>query len=262
MDHSGLALPRSVVLALWLQEVGAGAAPVRRLLEAVQGDDEPHGVRIADDSAELGGTLSELVAAWASGQRTVAAVLPAPGDPTGVPSAVSSAATHAGECVLVHTDQGAWAAVPQVEAFGSVYEQGHLVTWEVQRAPDWRTTFQGQVGSLAESESELRVALTQATEALAALDVARWRPDAADAIAALRTGVDPGWALPSGIDGRRVRVLGSAARLRAIVELATADDGGAVNLWQADQRSTALREVDRAARRAMSAATQQQPARP
>ena len=50
-------------------------------------------------------------------------------------------------------------------------------------------------------------------------------------------------------------MLASAARLRAIVTLATADDGGAVNLWQADQRSTALREVDRAARRALSAAT-------
>ncbi|NKY40086.1 hypothetical protein HGA02_11250, partial [Cellulomonas septica] len=57
-----------------------------------------------------------------------------------------------------------------------------------------------------------------------------------------------------GIDGRRVRVLASAARLRGIVALATQDDGGAVNLWQADQRSTALREVDRVARRAMAAA--------
>ena len=50
----------------------------------------------------------------------------------------------------------------------------------------------------------------------------------------------------------------SAAAVHATpsgVLLATADDGGAVNLWQADQRSTALREVDRAARRAMSAAT-------
>jgi len=49
-------------------------------------------------------------------------------------------------------------------------------------------------------------------------------------------------------------VLASAARLRAIVALATQDDGAAVNLWQADQRSTALREVDRMARRAMAAA--------
>ncbi|WP_158068926.1 hypothetical protein [Cellulosimicrobium sp. CUA-896] len=50
-------------------------------------------------------------------------------------------------------------------------------------------------------------------------------------------------------------MLEQAVRLRAIVELATVDDGGAVNLWQADQRSTALREVDRASRRAVGAAT-------
>jgi hypothetical protein len=63
--------------------------------------------------------------------------------------------------------------------------------------------------------------------------------------------------LPDGLDGRRAAVLASAARLRAIVALATQDDGAAVNLWQADQRSTALREVDRMARRAMAAAASQ-----
>jgi hypothetical protein len=58
-----------------------------------------------------------------------------------------------------------------------------------------------------------------------------------------------------------VRVIGSALRLRAIVDLATADDGAAVNLWQADQRTTALRDVDRAARRALAVATHPGPPR-
>ena len=40
-----------------------------------------------------------------------------------------------------------------------------------------------------------------------------------------------------------------------VVALATEDQGGAVNLWQSDQRSTALRQVDHLARRAMSAAS-------
>ncbi|KGM17117.1 hypothetical protein N867_10115, partial [Actinotalea fermentans ATCC 43279 = JCM 9966 = DSM 3133] len=62
-------------------------------------------------------------------------------------------------------------------------------------------------------------------------------------------------ALPPGLEPRRARVLALAARLRVIVELASDDDGGAVNLWQADQRSAALRHVDHAARRAMCAAT-------
>ena len=61
--------------------------------------------------------------------------------------------------------------------------------------------------------------------------------------------------LPEDVPQRNVTVLTMAARLRAIVALATQNDGGATNLWQADQRTTALREVERAARRALSAAT-------
>ena len=250
-----LALPRSVLLALWLQGVGTGSGPLQRALAAVQGDDEPHEVSAGDDAGLAGDALADLFTAWASGARDVAAVLPAPGDLAGVPAAVSRAAVDAGECVLVRTAAGSFAAVPTVEEFGSALEPGHLVRWEVTTVPDWRTALLASLGSLADAERELRLALISATEALASLDVARWRPDAADAIAALRSDTGLRWPVPPELDGRRVRVLASAARLRAIVSLATADDGGAVNLWQADQRSTALREVDRAARRAMSAAT-------
>ena len=72
-----------------------------------------------------------------------------------------------------------------------------------------------------------------------------------------RDGSLPADRLPAGLTAwpQRVRVLTQAARLRAIVGLAAEDEGGAVNLWQSDQRSTALREVDRLARRAMTAAS-------
>lgn len=247
MEVRSLTLPRSVLLALWVQLVAHGSGPLERAVHAVQGDDEPHTV-----TGEVSGNLADLVAAWAGGAREAAALLPVPGDVAGVPTEVSHAAGAAGECVLVHTSTGSFAAVPQITTFGSVYEPGHLVTWAVRRVPDWRTALLG-TGSLAQAERDLRGALVAATEALAALDVARWRPDAAEAIAALRS--DVAWPVPTRLDARRLRVLIAAARLRAIVELATADDGGAVNLWQSDQRSTALREVDRAARRAMCTAT-------
>ena len=141
-----------------------------------------------------------------------------------------------------------------VERFGSELEPGHLVTWEVTEVADWRHSVHAHTGSLGEAERDLRQGLLQATEALQRLDVARWREDAAQSIAALRDIGLPAWRLPDSLDGRAVRVLTSAARLRAIVALAAQDDGAAVNLWQADQRSTALRDVDRMARRAMSAA--------
>src|SRR5690606_41275843 len=100
-----------------------------------------------------------------------------------------------------------------------------------------------------------RAARRVARGARDALDVARWREGAAGAIADLRAGGAPTRQLPASVPPRAVQVLTQAVRLRAIVDLATADDGGAVNLWQADQRSTALREVDRASRHAVGAAT-------
>lgn len=245
-----LDLPRSALLALWLH--GVDATP-RRTVVAVRGDDEPHDV--TGPSVPLGTSLDELVAGWLAGAAQAAAVLPVPGDVAGLPAEVAEAAVEAGECLLVHANGRSWAAVPEVEQFGSDLEPGHLVTWQVEEVGDWQLRLPGAVGTLTEAETALRGAMREATDALASLDVARWRPDAAEAVASLRADVDPQWPLPSGLAPRALRVLVTAVRLRAIVSLATADDGGAVNLWQADQRSAALRHVDHAARHAVAAAT-------
>ncbi|WP_407318071.1 hypothetical protein UQW22_15880 [Isoptericola halotolerans] len=244
-------LPRSVVLALWLQSLGVSHGLAVR---SVTDDDEPHVVVGLPGAGTGQVTLKELVAAFSDGPREVCAVLPAPGDPSGVPAPAAAAATESGECLLVSTPAGAWAAVPSITTFGTALEPGHLVTWEVVDVPPWSTLVAGALGSLADAERELRSSLVVATEALDALDVARWRDDAADAIERVRHSTTAGWPVPD-LDGRRARVMQLATRLLAIVDLATDDDGAAVNLWQVDQRSTALREVERTARRALSAAT-------
>ena len=254
-DTELLALPRSVLLALWLEGAGPGREHVRRAAHSIQSDDEPHAVEGAEGVVTDGSTLEELLAAWSGRGTHAAALLPVPGDVSGLPPVVADLAVDAGECVLVAAGPQSWAAVPEIVQFGSVHEVGHLVTWHVRAIPDWRLRLPGVVGTLSEAEQALRRALVSATEALVGLDIARWRPDAAASIASLRSDADPGWALPSGLAPRALRVLASAIRLRAIVEVATADDGGAINLWQADQRSAALREVDHAARRAVAAAT-------
>ncbi|GAA1869053.1 hypothetical protein [Myceligenerans crystallogenes] len=254
-------LPRSVVLALWLRGAG-GTTDMPDAADAaacVEGDDEPHrvhGLPGVGDGTDLG----TLVTTWTAGPRTVAALLPSPGDPAGVPAAAGHAATEAGECVVVTTPAGSFAAVPAITPFGSHLEPGHLVEWQVHPVPDWSTGLLGAIGTLSDAERELRSSLITATEALDALDVARWRDDAREAIERLRSADTARWPVPE-LDGRRARVLQLATRLRAIVALGSfdadgrRDDGGAVNLWQADQRSTALREVDRTARHAISAAT-------
>jgi hypothetical protein len=242
-----LHLPRSVLLACWLWGSDGRAAAAVPLLE---GTDEPHLV--------VGGPwpdLPALLAATGVERRDVAAVLPAPGDAIVGPRE----AVGAGEAVLLgptHDGGRALALVPQVERFGSDLEPGHRVSWHVMDVPDWRTAILGVVGSLDEAERGLADGLRIATGALVRLDVAHWPARDAERIAAVRDGVLPARRLPPRLaaEPRRVRVLTQAARLRAIVDLARRDDGGAVNGWQADQRSTALREVDRLARRAMGAA--------
>lgn len=239
------ALPRSVLLALWL----TGSGDPDRAVAAVQDDDEPHAVDADGERC----TLPEWWT-WLGTVEEAAVVLPVPGEPVAAPPAVSQDAVLAGECVLLRAGTRTVAAVPHVEQFGSAYEPGHLVTWRAVAVPDWRTAVWAQVGTLEDAERDLRQGLLTATEALTSLGVERWRPDAADAIAGVRDGALPEHRLPRGVAPQRLRVLSSAARLRGIVELATQDDGGAVNTWQADQRATALREVDRVARRAMAAA--------
>lgn len=248
-------LPRSVVLALWLG-AGSRGAGAEHAARVVQGDDEPHTVD------GLGGeaNLVTLVEAWggaASARRAtaVAALLPAPGDAAGVPAEIALDAVEAGECVLVENAAGAFAAVPVVERFGSDLEPGHLVRWLVRPVEPWRLRLLGTLGTLEEAERGLRTALGTAVEALDALDVSRWREDAAVEIARLREPVDLSPVLPPVLDPRRVRALSQAVRLHAIVQLASADDGGAVNVWQSDQRGAALRSVEVASRHAMSAAT-------
>ncbi|NAZ77752.1 hypothetical protein GTQ99_20390, partial [Kineococcus sp. T13] len=190
-----------------------------------------------------------------AGPAVLLLALPVPGDPRGLPgpAALNVAALEAGECVVVELAglQQRWALVPEVTEFGSAWEPGALVTWSLRAAAPRRAP---ESTGLADSERELRLALATATQALASLDVARWREDAADRIAAVRDGALAPDALPPGTSPRAARVLQTAARVLAIVELATEDDGAAITSWEATSRAQALREVAAVARRALTAA--------
>jgi len=240
-------LPRSVVTALWLGALRRDPTLLPPALAAIQGQDEPH-------TTGDGHGLEELLTALATDAQLVHAALPAPGAP-GVPAAATEPALAAGEALVVRTPGGqTTTAIPVVTEFGSVWEPGAMVTWQVVVTsavvplPD----------SLGEARRDLTEALELAIETLTQMDVARWREEAATDIASLASAeVPPAVArvLPPGLAVRSRDLLVRAARLQAIVALATEDDGAAVNTWQVDQRAAAMRHVDSTARRAMVAVT-------
>jgi hypothetical protein len=255
-----------VLLSLWGTAVLQGRAPVEAAVRVTTGADEPHTVGGEDQpvSASPGGPgLHDLLDHLQDRATALRALLPAPGDALGLPPvpAAVAAAVDAGEAVVVVPvpgDAPGWTYVPVVEPFGSEHDQGFVVGWHGWRHPPGTRLPAPAFGDLPEAERALRTALTQVTEALASLDVARWREDAADRIERLRDGGVDHRLLPPGTGARAVRVIGTAARVRGIVEVAALDDGGSVSGWEASRRAELLREVDATARRALAAAASAQ----
>jgi hypothetical protein len=254
------ALPRSGRLAAWGTAALTGTVEPARAARVITGEDEPHVITgpgpawlPLPDDADLARLLSSAAAGASPG---LTLVLPVPGDPVGLPGPpeFNAAAVDAGECVLVLPPPGGHPAglIPEVTEFGSAWEPGALVIW--------RTFVTGPAPpppgehTLAEAERALREAMLVTADDLAMLDVARWRPDAADRISAARSaGVDLN-ILPPGTPARAARVLATATRVRAIVELAMEDDGAAVTGYEATRRalSTACRHAVVAATNAVT----------
>ena len=245
---------RSGVFAAWTSAWLAGEAAYDDVVARVTGDDEPHrvtGLPGAAGEVPLGWVLPVLRERAADGVR---AVLPAPGDPRGLPGPgpFTSAALAAGEAVLGR----GLGLVPRVTEHGSALDRTCCVLWTAYQvaepAPDPLT--------VPEAEHDLTAATRDAAAALAALDVARWRPEVADGLARVRRGSTPD--LPPGREGRAVRLLAQADRLAAVLDLAGADaPGGAVNGAEARARDAALRPLATAVRRARLAAYNAVPSR-
>jgi hypothetical protein len=262
-----LEVPRSARLAAWGSAFLAGTARLTDLLAAVTAGDEPHAVSAHPELMSSPG-LPFAIAAGQAGQAGLAelleqlrtarcpglrVVLPVPGDALGLPGPASfnRVAIQAGECVLSlpGPDGTGWGLIPAISEFGSQWEPGTLVSWTVYPVENRP----GQLGlAVADADRELREVLTEATELLAGLDLSGWRPSrAADALPG--TALAPS-SLPPGVTARAVRVLASAARVRAIVALATEHPGVALDDWHEQRRAEALRRLDTVARHAVTAA--------
>jgi len=162
--------------------------------------------------------------------------LPVEGDPVGLggPTSFNLAALEAGEAVVV----GGSGLVPEVD--------GGQLRWVLHEAA------RRQLPDVGEAARTLRGALASTATRLAELDVARWRPEVADALTNLRA--DDDLAPPPGTPPRCVELAHDALFAREVVALALQDDGGSVTAHEADARRGALVPLARAARHGLVAA--------
>lgn len=232
-------LPLSARFALWYSAWVAGAASLDASRDAIVGDAAAHDVLGLPDRDEPVPLILALGLLRTEGAQHAALALPAPGDPLGLagPAGFNGEVVDAGEGVLLTgTDLG---LVPHQAGAGVQWRCLPAVTGAA--APD-----------PSEADSALRRALLDASDRLAELDVARWRPEVADELMALRGHAD--LPLPEGMTPRAVRLVTLSTRCRTIVDLALSDDGAAVTAGEADARRHALLPLDHAARRGLVAA--------
>ncbi|WP_165969544.1 hypothetical protein [Nonomuraea terrae] len=171
------------------------------------------------------------------GLRELRLALPAPGDPLGLsgPAPFNAAAVDAGQAAIAVLDDRNLGLVPTLDRRGSSYVGVRL---EVHDSGPVRH----DLPSLAEAERELSDAMRSATEALTSVDGPMpGRPDR----------LDRGGELAPGYPARAHRVSTLATRLASALSLA--DERGLTS-GQTAVRGAALRELDRAVRRALVAA--------
>ena len=222
-----LGLPHSAALAWWLTAWLRGHEQTDHVLDALA-----EGTHLLDG----GSALDLLVRSRAGGATYAGLALPVDGDPLGLggPRDFNGAAMDAGQAVVA----GALGLVPE--------ERGETVQWRVfEAAPR-------QLPDVGEADRALRESLVAAAGDLADLDVARWRPEAADALMNLHH--RPALEAPLGTPPRCVDLAARGLQAWAIVDLARADDGGASSAYEVDRRRGLLQPLGRAARRAIVAA--------
>jgi hypothetical protein len=232
-------LPLSARFALWFSAWVTGRSSLDDTRDAIVGADAAHdvtGVPGSSGDEPLIVALGLLRSCRATGAGLA---LPVPGDPLGLggPGPFNTEVVQAGEGVVLEGAE--LGLVPRRTGAGVVWTCHHAVS-------------RRQLPDPSEADVSLRQALLRTTDVLADLDVARWRPEVADELMALRGTAD--FVFPAGMAPRAVRLASLATRCRTIVDLALEDDGGSVTAAEADARRRALVPLDHAARRGLVAA--------
>jgi hypothetical protein len=244
-----LSLPPAALLAVWGTAAVQGRTSLDEALDHVAGTGTAlrvSGLPGEDTPVGLSLALGRLRAAGTTGLRLV---LPRAGDPAGLPGPVAfnTEALAAGAAVLT-TGPTALGLLPELSTTPG--RRSATAAWRAYEVAPLRTT---DVPSLAEADLALQTTLRESVDELVRLDVARWRPEVAEAVAGIRQGAAVA-VLPPGHPARAVRLLGSALRVAAIVDLAGGHPGAAVSAAEMTRRQAALGPLERASRYAVVAA--------
>lgn len=192
------------------------------------------------DPAPVGWALSALRSA---NGRSLRLVLPTAGDVRGVPTVMGlpAAAVRAGQVVV----GSGLAFLPDQDRCSHGGWQAHDVS---NASPVVATP--GEQQTVAQAAGALRLAVLEATDALAALEVARWNPG----VASLSSRQVP-LCLPPDHDPSAAALATRCAQLDAVLDLAGADaPGAAINAFAASRRDAALRPLGLAVREALMTA--------
>lgn len=232
-------LPLSARFALWFSAWVSGSASLDDTRDAIVGDDAAHDVVGIPGTTEPVPLIVALGLLRSERATSAGIALPVPGDLLGLagPGAFNGEVVDAGEGVVLEGAE--LGLVP--------HRAGAGVVWTCHPAVSRR-----QVPDPSEADQSLRQALVRTSDVLADLDVARWRPEVADELMALRRHTD--YAFPTAMAPRAVRLAALATRCRTIVDLALEDDGGAITAAEAEARRRAMGPLDHAARRGLVAA--------
>ena len=241
--------PRSALLACWTTAWLAGEVGLPELTERVTAHDESHAVAgLWVDDLDLEQALARL---RAEGVVRARLVLPAPGDPLGLPGPgpFTQAALDAGEGVLaLRADGSGFGLVPALQHHGSALDGTvTTVTWQSYDVP---AAGPDQGPFLHEAEHDLRVGVMEAAQALTDLDVAEALDDLRRA---QRRGISDD-ELPGSWPVRARDVLVRTRALATLVQLADRTAGGAIDTREAEARAAVLRDLARVVRRARVAA--------
>lgn len=231
-------LPASARLAWWGTAWLRGQVVTDLLIDAVIKDDATHAVAGLPGAEGTETLVAGLGRLRALGATSFGATFPAEGDPVGLggPAAFNADSLEAGESVVVAGS--GLGLVP--------HRTGAAVIWTVHPAE------RRQLPDVAEADQQLRLALIESADALARLDVARWRPEIADRLLNLRHRESV--AAPDGVPPRCADLAGRGLQALDIADLALDDDGGTVSAAEVVAREAALRPLARAGRRALVAA--------